>query len=173
MKIDLPEHLLSDPNILLRYRPNAAMIILNPQDQILWCERIDHPNVWQFPQGGIDEGENAEQAMWRELSEELGIMEPQNFMKIEARLAEPLCYNFPISIIEIFLRKRGHSYIGQGQYFFLLRWHGDDDLITLQPMEEGHQEFSRFVWGDDSYLRYTSPFKTEVTRRALHEFGLM
>jgi len=172
MSNNLPEHLQKNHNVIQQYRPNAAMIIRNQQDQILWCERIDYPAIWQFPQGGIDAGESAEQGMWREAKEELGLLEPKQLMVLEERLAEPLCYDFPVEIIEAFLGRYGRSYIGQGQYFFLLRWHGDDKDINLAAEGE-NREFSRFVWGDVSYLDHTSAFKKEVTRRALQSFGLL
>jgi putative (di)nucleoside polyphosphate hydrolase len=173
MAIVLPEHLRDHPQIRMTHRPNAAAIIRDPRDQIMWCERSGAPGVWQFPQGGVDEGETVVCGMWREVSEELGIGEPRRFMTIEARLEEPLCYDFPIPVIERFLAREGHSYIGQSQHFFLLRWRGDDRLITLRPPDGEQPEFAQFVWGDTGYLARTSPFKTEVTRLALRGFGLL
>ena len=173
MAIVLPDHLRDHPQLRMTHRPNAAAIIRNSKDQLLWCERITAPGVWQFPQGGVDEGETVEQAMWREVSEELGVDEPWRFMTIEDRLAAPLCYDFPIPVIERFLALQGDSYIGQGQHFFSLRWRGDDRLITLAPPEGEHREFAQFVWGDTGYLAHTAPFKTDVIRRALSAFGLL
>ncbi len=173
MKSDLPSHLLGHPGIRLTYRPNAAAIVRNPQNQILWCERVGYPGLWQFPQGGVDPGESIEEGLWRELEEELGVLDPARWMHIESRLDAPLCYDFPVPIIERFLALEGYSYIGQGQHFFLLRWRGDDGLITLEPPVGETREFTRFVWGDTRYLSLTSPFKAEVTRQALAAFGLL
>ena len=48
-------------------------MILNPKNQILVGRRLDHPSgYWQMPQGGIDENENPEEAVWREMMEEIG-----------------------------------------------------------------------------------------------------
>ena len=55
------------------YRPNVAAILLDAQDQIFVAERINIKGAWQFPQGGIDEGEDAETALFRELAEEIGM----------------------------------------------------------------------------------------------------
>ena len=55
------------------YRPNVAAILMNAQDEIFVAERINIKGAWQFPQGGIDEGEDAETAVFRELAEEIGV----------------------------------------------------------------------------------------------------
>ena len=57
----------------LPYRPCAGLILLNDQNKVFVAKRIDMPSdAWQMPQGGIDEGEDAEQAAMRELEEEIG-----------------------------------------------------------------------------------------------------
>ena len=58
------------------YRPNVAIVIVNSKNQVFWGKRI-REHSWQFPQGGINPGENPEQAMYRELQEEVGLM-PQH-----------------------------------------------------------------------------------------------
>ena len=47
-------------------------MLANRQGQLLWARRIGQ-DAWQFPQGGIGEGESPEQAMYRELKEEVGL----------------------------------------------------------------------------------------------------
>ena len=58
------------------YRPNVAVIVLSEEypktKDIFIAERSDLNNIWQFPQGGIDEGESAEEALFRELEQEMG-----------------------------------------------------------------------------------------------------
>ena len=54
------------------YRPNVGIVICNRQGQVLWARRFGQ-HSWQFPQGGINPGETAEQAMYRELFEEVGL----------------------------------------------------------------------------------------------------
>ena len=169
----LPTALAEHPGLRPTYRPNVAAIIRDDQDRILWCERVSPRGTWQFPQGGIDEGETAEQALWRELHEELGLSDPQGCLTVEGKLDELLCYDFPVSEIARFLRTDSYSYIGQGQQFFLLRFHGDEEWLTLEPPEGEHQEFVRFAWSDVQYLQHTAPFKREVTRRALAAFDLL
>ena len=54
------------------YRKNVAIIIVNKMGQILWCKRKDG-NGWQFPQGGLDDGESPLEAIYRETQEEVGL----------------------------------------------------------------------------------------------------
>ena len=54
------------------FRPNVGIIIANNRRQVLWAKRI-RQDAWQFPQGGIQQGESAEQALFRELNEEVGL----------------------------------------------------------------------------------------------------
>ena len=173
MDLVLPTSLRKHPGLRPTYRPNVAAVIRDTRDRILWCERLRPRGIWQFPQGGIDEGETAEQALWRELHEELGLAEPQGCLTVESRLDERLCYDFPASVIARFLDTEGYSYLGQSQQFFLLRFRGEDRWMTLDPPEGEAREFAGFVWSDTGYLAQTAPFKREVTRRALASFGLL
>ena len=54
------------------YRPNVGIVICNRRGQLLWAKRIGQ-SAWQFPQGGINEDETIEQALFRELEEEVGL----------------------------------------------------------------------------------------------------
>jgi len=55
------------------FRPNVGIILLNQRNQVFWGKRI-RTHSWQFPQGGIKHGETPEQAMYRELHEEVGLL---------------------------------------------------------------------------------------------------
>ena len=55
------------------YRPNVAIVILNDNKQVFWAKRVAE-DAWQFPQGGINEGESIEEAMYRELMEEVAAL---------------------------------------------------------------------------------------------------
>jgi 8-oxo-dGTP pyrophosphatase MutT (NUDIX family) len=54
------------------FRPNVGIILLNARNQVFWGKRL-RTHSWQFPQGGIKHGESPEQAMFRELHEEVGL----------------------------------------------------------------------------------------------------
>ena len=91
------------------FRPNVGIILLNPRNQVFWGKRL-RTHSWQFPQGGIKHGESPEQAMFRELHEEVGLL--PDHVQIVARTRDWLRYEVP----EHFIRKdaRGH-YRGQKQ----------------------------------------------------------
>ena len=57
----------------LPYRPCVGIVLANQQGLVFAGERIDTPDAWQMPQGGIDEGETPREAAMRELHEETGI----------------------------------------------------------------------------------------------------
>ena len=172
LDIDLPKHLLHHPLVVHSFRPNVAMVILNTEDQILWCERSDIKGIWQFPQGGVDPGEDFEKAMWRELMEELGVQNTRSYFEIIRRLDAPLCYLFPDRVIERWVNAGRVSEVGQAQHFFLLRFLGNDAQITLTPPPGEHREFARFIWGGPEYVKQTPWFKREVIKQALAQFGL-
>ncbi len=56
------------------FRPNVGIVLANEHGQVLWARRVGQ-NAWQFPQGGIHQGETPEQALYRELYEEVGLRE--------------------------------------------------------------------------------------------------
>ncbi len=58
------------------FRANVGIIICNKFGQVMWARRFGQ-HSWQFPQGGVDDGESPEQAMYRELYEEVGL-KPEN-----------------------------------------------------------------------------------------------
>ena len=122
------------------FRPNVGIILLNQKSQVFWGKRI-RTHSWQFPQGGIDRGENPEQAMFRELHEEVGLM-PQH-VRVLARTRDWLRYEVP----DRFIRRdaRGH-YKGQKQIWFLLQLVGHDWDLNLRATD--HPEFDAWRWND-------------------------
>ena len=55
------------------YRPNVAALMVNEKGRLLVCERLLNPGAWQFPQGGVDDGEDHDVAVLREVEEEIGM----------------------------------------------------------------------------------------------------
>lgn len=101
------------------YRPNVGIIILNHRNQVFWGKRV-REHSWQFPQGGIKQGESPEQAMFRELMEEVGLSSQQ--VEIVGRTREWLKYDVPTNWVR---REWRGTYKGQKQiWFFLLRLRG-------------------------------------------------
>ena len=146
------------------YRPNVGIIIANAKNEVFWGKRVSE-HAWQFPQGGIKHGETPEQAMFRELHEEVGLR-PEH-VQIVGRTRDWLRYEVP----EHFIRKdaRGH-YRGQKQIWFLLRMVGRDTDVCLRATEQ--PEFDAWRWHDYWIpLESVIEFKRDVYRRALDELG--
>ncbi len=143
------------------FRPNVGIILLNQRSQVFWGKRI-RTHSWQFPQGGIDRGENPEQAMFRELHEEVGL-HPQH-VQVLARTRDWLRYEVP----DRFIRRdaRGH-YKGQKQIWFLLQLIGHDWDLNLRATD--HPEFDAWRWND-----YWVPLDVVVEfKRGVYEMALM
>jgi putative (di)nucleoside polyphosphate hydrolase len=120
---------------------------------------------WQFPQGGIKFGETPEQAMYRELEEEIGL-KPEH-VKIIGRTRDWLRYEVPDRFIK--REVRGH-YRGQKQIWFLLRMTGRDCDINLRLTD--HPEFDAWRWHDYWVpLDVVIEFKRDVYQKALQELS--
>ncbi len=144
------------------YRPNVAIVIANHRNQVFWGKRI-REHSWQFPQGGINPGESPEQAMFRELAEEVGLL-PQH-VRVLGRTKDWLRYDVPVNWIR---REWRGSYRGQKQIWYLLRLVGRDCDFSLRASD--HPEFDAWRWSDYWVpLDGVIEFKREVYRRALLE----
>lgn len=146
------------------YRPNVGIILCNVRNQVFWGKRI-REHSWQFPQGGIKSGETPEQAMYRELMEEIGLR-PEH-VKILGRTRDWLRYDVPTNWIK---REWRGSYKGQKQIWFLLRMVGRDCDVSLRA--SAHPEFDAWRWSDywipmDNVIE----FKRDVYRMALKELA--
>ncbi|MEN5180547.1 RNA pyrophosphohydrolase [Comamonas odontotermitis] len=142
------------------FRPNVGIILLNQRNQVFWGKRI-RTHSWQFPQGGIDRGETPEQAMFRELHEEVGLR-PEH-VRIVARTRDWLRYEVP----ERFIRRDARGYYrGQKQIWFLLQLTGNDWDLNLRATN--HPEFDAWRWND-----YWVPLDVVVEfKRGVYEMAL-
>lgn len=122
-----------------RFRPNVGALLRNHDNHILMAERLNQPDNWQFPQGGVDRGETLEEALWRELSEELGMPSPRVLCRLVAQ-AQPVRYRFPENLRSRISRK----YVGQEQSLFLLDFLGKTSDFQLDASE--HPEFRAVRW---------------------------
>jgi putative (di)nucleoside polyphosphate hydrolase len=147
------------------FRPNVGIVIANDQGRLLWARRVGGRDAWQFPQGGINEGESAEDALYRELHEEVGL-EP-DAVEVMASTRGWLRYRLP----KRFQRKGQQPLcIGQKQKWYLLRLLAPDEAVTL---DQNHKpEFDHWRWVSYWYpLNQVVYFKREVYRRALKELA--
>lgn len=143
----------------LKYRENVAAILRNPRGQILICERLGVRNAWQFPQGGIDPGETPEQALVREVREEISVL-PQE-IRIVSRKG-PYSYLYGKGRM-----KRGHH--GKVQLYFLCDFTGSDSQIDVGTE---HPEFQGFRWISPAEFRlaWLPEMKREVYRAVFADF---
>lgn len=128
------------PDEFAAYRPNAGIVLFN-REGLTWIgkryqEKSDW--VWQWPQGGMDEGEDPAEAALRELYEETGIRADK--VDLLGTVEHWLAYDFPPEV----LARRRENWKGQRQRWFAYRFLGTDadfDLTAVPP-----QEFEEFRW---------------------------
>jgi putative (di)nucleoside polyphosphate hydrolase len=141
-------------------------MVANEHGQLLWARRIGGQNGWQFPQGGINEGESPERALYRELEEEVGLNSDN--VEVLASTRGWLRYRLPKRFV-----RRGQSpvCIGQKQKWYLLRMLADDTSVQLNLNSK--PEFDHWQWVSYWYpLDQVVSFKREVYRRAMKELAL-
>ncbi|MFM2483195.1 RNA pyrophosphohydrolase [Celerinatantimonas sp. YJH-8] len=146
------------------YRPNVGIIICNKRGQVLWARRFGQ-HSWQFPQGGVNDGENPEQAMFRELFEEVGLKKDD--VRILAISRHWLRYKLPKRLVRW---ESKPVCLGQKQKWFLVRLESNESNICFDSC--GHPEFDDWRWVSYWYpVRQVVSFKRDVYRRALKEFA--
>ncbi|EOP8576416.1 RNA pyrophosphohydrolase [Escherichia coli] len=146
------------------YRPNVGIVICNRQGQVMWARRFGQ-HSWQFPQGGINPGESAEQAMYRELFEEVGLSRKD--VRILASTRNWLRYKLPKRLVRWDTKP---VCIGQKQKWFLLQLVSGDAEINMQTSST--PEFDAWRWVSYWYpVRQVVSFKRDVYRRVMKEFA--
>jgi len=145
---------------MLLYRPNIAAILQDDLGRILVAERISIRGAWQFPQGGIDDGEDVIDALKREIREELGLAETC-YEPLHSRTGYR--YDFPPN------HRRQGMWAGQEQTYFLCRFLGTDADIDL---DQDDAEFSAFRWiaPTEFCLAWLPEFKRQVYRQVFQDF---
>lgn len=147
------------------YRSNVGIVICNHRGQLLWARRI-RQNSWQFPQGGIDPGEHPQDAMYRELYEELGLRRDE--VKLLRTSKTWLRYKLPKRLVRW---DEKPLCIGQKQKWFLLMILKDRQK-HIEFDRRGHPEFDGWRWVTFWYpVRQVVSFKQDVYRRVLAEFA--
>lgn len=146
------------------FRLNAGAVVFNRFHRILLCERADIPGSWQFPQGGIEEGETPAQAATRELFEETSI---KSVIRVKT-LSTPARYRFPPQVLKS-MRERGFMNSGQDIYWSLFFFDGDEAEINLRTQTP---EFCRYKWATlQEALDLIVDFKKDVYQVAVNEFS--
>ena len=146
------------------YRPNVGIILTRPDGRLLWARRI-RQDAWQFPQGGIRSKETPQQAMYRELEEEIGL-EPRH-VDILGSTRGWLRYRLP----ERFIRRHQKPIcVGQKQVWFMLRLVGEERYVRLDL--SSRPEFDNWRWVNYWHpLSEVVAFKRTVYKKALKELA--
>ena len=149
----------------LPYRLGVGMVLLNDKKQVFVGRRIDTiSDAWQMPQGGIDDGESAEQACMRELLEEIGT----DKASIVASTSDWLSYDLPDDIQPKIWKGK---YRGQKQKWFALSFLGKDSDINIAT---DHPEFCEWQWVNMIDLPdLIVSFKRELYQNVVSEFSFL
>jgi len=146
------------------YRPNVGIILCNSLNQVLWARRVGQ-NAWQFPQGGIKQDESPQDALYRELWEEVGLEAAH--VEVLGKTRDWLRYRLPRGLMRL---DEKPVCIGQKQIWFLLRFSGREEDVNLRCSDK--PEFDGWKWVDYWYpLSEVVTFKRQVYAKALKQFA--
>lgn len=145
------------------YRPCVGICLVNDEGLIFAGKRIDNrAEAWQMPQGGIDEGEDAITACFREMAEEIGT----NKAELLAEYPDWLNYDIPEQLAN---KLWEGTYRGQSQKWMLLRYKGMDADINISTEIP---EFEQWQWmSPDKLVELAVPFKKDVYRTLMTHFS--
>ena len=148
------------------YRPCVGVMLVNREGRAFVGKRIDNQegDWWQMPQGGVDEGEDPDAALLRELAEETGARAAH--VEVLGKLPEELFYDLPDDLKG---KLWGGRFVGQRQTWYLARFTGGDGDIDIAAHDP--PEFCEWKWVDPELLpELIVPFKREVYRRIVDGF---
>lgn len=150
---------------LSRYRPNVGVVLFHPDGRVWYGRRAgtEGPHNWQFPQGGVDDGEDLETAARRELGEETGVTSADLIGQTDGWIV----YDFPAGYGG---SKQARGWAGQKQRWFAFRFTGDESEIDLEAF--GEIEFDAWRWGALSDAPdLIVPFKRAVYEQVVAVFA--
>lgn len=142
----------------LPYRPGVGVLLINADGHVFVGQRLDSKlEAWQMPQGGIDEGEDAQVAAFRELEEETGV--PAHLAEIIAETPDWHYYDLPDDMVGTIWKGR---FCGQRQKWFAMRFLGSDNDVAI---DQPHPEFKAWRWAEvHTLVDLAVPFKRDLYR---------
>ena len=144
------------------YRPNVGLMLIGPERRVFVGRRLNQPDAWQMPQGGVDKGETPVEAACRELGEEVGTT--RALLLRESR--DWVSYDVPPDLQPPHWKGRWR---GQAQKWFALAFTGSDSDIDLEAHE---REFDEWKWVKGSELvELVVPFKRPIYEAVVTEFA--
>lgn len=154
-KMKMPDYL---------YRFGVGIIMVNKDKKIFIGKRVDNKSdSWQMPQGGLDDGESEDLALYRELREETGV--DKEYVKLIKKSNGYHYYNLPYNLQKKFWNGK---YLGQKQRWYLLEYLHDDSSININL---DTPEFSCWKWADKEFvLNSIVAFKRKLYKEVLEEF---
>ena len=166
-----------------KFRPNVAAVIIHPtENKVLMFRRLAEKDKnsgfltgggqlkwnWQFPQGGVNDGESEEEALFRELKEEIGTGDVKIIRVGEKRIR----YHYPLKVKRVLDQQlQWRPFRGQQQRWFLLHLNCQTDKISFNhhPIE-----FDAFQWiSPRKGLSMVVPFKRKAYRKGLRMLGVL
>lgn len=154
----------SQISVMMKYRPNVAALMLKPCGLLLICERATVSGAWQFPQGGVDPGEAPEDALLREVQEEIGL--GKNDYRVTGQRGG-YRYSYPLAAQE--KKRKKHGYEGQEQTYYTCLLTNAAAVINVQQKPQEFRAY-RWIWPDEFDLTWLPSFKQEVYRQVLWDF---
>lgn len=161
------EHEVTNMSAGLPYRNSVGVCLFNKDGLVFCAERRDKKGAWQFPQGGIQKGEDPALAVFREMKEEIGTDRAEIIGKVPERLR----YDFP----DYLQYKNGvfrGKYRGQEQIWYAMRYLGQDSDFNLSGEDEPElPEFVSWRWVELAALpEIIVPFKRPVYEALVAHF---
>lgn len=146
------------------HRPNVGVVLFHPDGRAWYGRRAGQPGPynWQFPQGGVDDGEDLLDAARRELAEETGVVS----VELLSRTEDWIAYDFPPDYGG---SKQARGWLGQKQVWFAFRFIGDEAEIDLNA--HGEVEFDAWRWGRlEDAPALIVPFKRAAYEQVVQAF---